>query len=386
MTTNKNQNRTATDYLAHFGLSNSGAASSDNALKSVGEHVSLEYIRPDPTQPRKEINTEEFDNLKVSMDDVGLIEPIVIRPDPVNPSSFFIVVGERRYRAAVELKWKSIPSIIRHDLSDSDVLLIQMAENLVKSEMTTAETAHGFVRLMDEFNLNQREIGRITGYSTSTINELVGIVKGPECIASLINTVKTRPLVILKRAHSTDPDLVEDHLAQRLKNDLPVSLSWAESIHALVKQDDTESDEQININSENTTQSVVESSSSATESDATELDRTTTPVTSEFCESDDLPEMGGENNEKSGPNSEDTNNELDSPTVEFENEFPNEMGNGFTRRPPSKAIVSVLCADGSFGRLALEYAPTEPDSLMVEDANGVVRSVQISNVKIAGYE
>lgn len=381
--TTANDSRTATDFLKHFGLDNSGAASSDIITEHVGEQVALDCIEPDPGQPRKTINVDEFEELKASMDDVGLIEPIVVRPHPLKPGHFMIIVGERRFRAATELKWPKIPAIIRHDLSDSDVLLIQMAENLVKSAMTTSETARGFARLMGDFGLGQRQMSRITGYSASTINELVGIVNGPECIASLIDTVKARPLVMLKRAYKHDPELVEDHLAQRLKDEQPISLNWAESIHALVKRDDSESES--NDDTEEAHSEITSQSEGALTNESFDIDDAEAGDTS-----NQLDTVGTDREMTNETHDTETSADESSPQPESaesgHDAFPMADHNGFTKRSPSKASVSVRCEDGSFGRLALEYAPTEPDSLMVEGADGVIRSVKITDVTIAGYE
>lgn len=119
----------------------------ETALESRLRSIPLAHITADPDQPRRIFRTEEMAQLVGSMRDGGLLQPIIVRP--VASGRFIIIAGERRFRAATELAWKSIDAIVRADLAPTDVLAAQVVENIGRQAMTPIEEGRAYRRLLD---------------------------------------------------------------------------------------------------------------------------------------------------------------------------------------------------------------------------------------------
>ena len=121
----------------------------DQSVLTV-EPILMVSILPSKNNPRKSINEDSIKELANSMKVNGLLQPITIRPDD---DGFEIVAGERRWRAAKLLKWETIPSIIRN-VSDEDMLEIQVLENLQREDMNPLDEAGAFQTLLKKESLD----------------------------------------------------------------------------------------------------------------------------------------------------------------------------------------------------------------------------------------
>lgn len=125
----------------------------------------LEEIVPNPYQPRREFSREQLEELAASIEEHGVLHPVVVRP---RGDGFELVVGERRYRACRLLGWEKIPAIVR-DLSDGEVAEIALIENLQREGLNFFEEAEGYKRLLEEFGLTQEELAERLGKSQSAV-------------------------------------------------------------------------------------------------------------------------------------------------------------------------------------------------------------------------
>ena len=140
--------------------------------------LNTEDIKANPFQPRKEFNDEEIFELANSIKEFGLIQPIVVRK---LEQGFELIAGERRLRAAKSLGKEEIPAVIR-DFSDREMAEIALVENLQRKDLNFMEEAAAYQRLIDEFELTQKELAERLSKGQSTIANKLRLLKLPEDI------------------------------------------------------------------------------------------------------------------------------------------------------------------------------------------------------------
>ena len=120
-----------------------------DVLKEVKEgrkDIAVEDIVPDPEQPRKVFTKEAMEELKNTIKEYGILEPIVVRE---KEGKCQIVIGERRWRAAKELNWDSVSCIIRN-YNDNDAFTVSLTENVQRDNLTSIEEAMGYQKMLDK--------------------------------------------------------------------------------------------------------------------------------------------------------------------------------------------------------------------------------------------
>lgn len=127
--------------------------------------VELARVRPNPFQPRREFDEAALGELETSIRENGLLQPIVLRPAG---RGFEIVAGERRFRALQRLGRDTAPAIVR-DLSDEQMLLLALVENLQREELNAIEEAVAYQQLIDGFGLTQAQVAARVGRDRSTV-------------------------------------------------------------------------------------------------------------------------------------------------------------------------------------------------------------------------
>lgn len=164
--------------------------------------IPVEVIQTDPDQPRKNIG--DLKELKASITEHGIIQPIVV--SPYGAEAFLIIAGERRFSAARELGLETVPAIIR-TVEEHRRLEVQLIENIHRQELSPVEEAGAYRRLMDEFQLSQRQLAGRLGRSPAAINETLRILSLPEEILQSVRTSErlTRS-VLLEIAKQDNPE------------------------------------------------------------------------------------------------------------------------------------------------------------------------------------
>lgn len=147
--------------------------------------VSLRRIKPNPFQPRREFDPEALAELQASIRENGLLQPLVVRPAGNN--GFELVAGERRLRALTGLKQTSAPAIVR-ELSDEQMLLLALVENLQREELNAIEEAVAYQRLIDGFGLTQSEVASRVGRSRSTVANSLRLLTLPQEVQELVGS------------------------------------------------------------------------------------------------------------------------------------------------------------------------------------------------------
>jgi ParB family chromosome partitioning protein len=146
-------------------------------------------MRPGAFQPRRDILKEPLEELAASIKANGVLQPIVIRPLPGplrDGARYEIIAGERRWQAAKLAGLKDIPAIVR-DLTDREAALIALIENIQREELTSAEEARAFKRLVEEFSLTHQEIAELVGRSRAAVTNLMRLLELPPEVVALID-------------------------------------------------------------------------------------------------------------------------------------------------------------------------------------------------------
>ncbi|WP_423157024.1 ParB/RepB/Spo0J family partition protein, partial [Staphylococcus warneri] len=123
--------------------------------------MALEFIRPNPFQPRKTFEEKRLNDLASSIKQHGILQTIVLRQ---SVQGYYIVVGERRFRASKLAGLTEVPAIIK-ELSDEDMMELAIIENLQREDLNAIEEAESYKKMMTDLNITQQEVARRLGKS-----------------------------------------------------------------------------------------------------------------------------------------------------------------------------------------------------------------------------
>ena len=121
----------------------------------------LSAIEPDPNQPRSTMG--DLTELALSIQDKGVLEPVLVRSDPADETGFLLISGERRYRAALEAGLFEIPAIVM-EVSDEEALEIALVENLQRQDLSSFEEAEGYERLASAHGYTHERIASAVSF------------------------------------------------------------------------------------------------------------------------------------------------------------------------------------------------------------------------------
>ena len=161
--------------------------------------ISLDEIKKNPYQPRTYFNEEKLNELKESIEKNGLLQPIIVKKAV---KGYYIIAGERRYRAFELLGRKEIPAIIK-EMTDEEMMVFAVLENLQREDLSALEESESYKNLMDKMSLTQEELAKKLGKSRSYIANSLRLLKLPAEIKNkleqgVISTAHARTLLALK--------------------------------------------------------------------------------------------------------------------------------------------------------------------------------------------
>lgn len=160
-------------------LGDTRAPREDAAPASAGpkRELPIEYLKPNPDQPRREFDKDAIEELAVSIKARGLLQPILVRPK--GGDDYEIVAGERRWRAAQKAKLHNVPVIIR-ELTDEETAEIALIENVQRVDLSPVEEAAAYHRLASAYGRTQEEIAKAVGKSRSHVANIMRLTNLPE--------------------------------------------------------------------------------------------------------------------------------------------------------------------------------------------------------------
>ncbi len=149
------------------------------SINSIAK-ISVGRIRANKFQPRKEFGREGLEELKNSIRENGLIQPITVRR--IDEGLFELVSGERRFRAVTELGLTEVPAYVLQIDSDTKMLELALTENLQREDLNAIEIAAGYQRLIDECGLTQEQVARKVGKDRVTVTNFLRLLRLPASI------------------------------------------------------------------------------------------------------------------------------------------------------------------------------------------------------------
>ena len=160
-------------------LFNSGEISKDEIVREI----KLRELRPNPYQPRKSFRLEAIEELKQSIMEHGILQPIIARK---SIKGYEIVAGERRYRAAKEAGLKTVPVVVR-ELSEQQMMELAILENLQREDLNPIEEAAAYQTLLEKLEFTQEQLANRLGKSRPHIANHVRLLSLPEGIRRYIS-------------------------------------------------------------------------------------------------------------------------------------------------------------------------------------------------------
>jgi ParB family chromosome partitioning protein len=160
--------------------------------------LAIADIRPNPYQPRRDVDPAALEELTASIRKAGLLQPVVVRQAPGAAGAagaagaggnggFELIAGERRLRACQALGWEKIPAVKR-EVDDRTVLTLALVENLQRDDLSPVDEARGYQRLIAEFSLTQQDVADAVGRDRSTVANALRLLKLPAAVLALLHT------------------------------------------------------------------------------------------------------------------------------------------------------------------------------------------------------
>jgi ParB family chromosome partitioning protein len=148
--------------------------------------VPIEFVRPNPRNPRRMFADVELDELAASIKERGIIQPILVRTVRGQADAYEIIAGERRWRAAQRAGLHDVPVVLL-EVSDREALELAIIENVQRTDLNPLEEAMGYQALSDEFGYAQEEIAKIVGKSRVHVSNTVRLLKLSDTVKAHIN-------------------------------------------------------------------------------------------------------------------------------------------------------------------------------------------------------
>ena len=146
---------------------------SEENLTEKYKMIPIEFIEPGPWQPRKSFDKNELLSLSKSIKNQGVIQPVILKTRDDKKNHYYLIAGERRWRASQIAKIHEIPSIIKDDIDNAKIAELSLVENIQRSELNPIEEAEGYQSLIKKYNYTQDQISKSVGKSRSYIANIL---------------------------------------------------------------------------------------------------------------------------------------------------------------------------------------------------------------------
>lgn len=152
--------------------------------------IEVDRIKPSPNQPRREFSKDELKNLADSIKEFGILQPLIVTKTEEESASgtkveYQLIAGERRWRAAKLVGMGTVPVVIR-SLDDQARFEVSLVENIQREDLGALEKAEAFKKLVNEFNLSQRDIAERIGKSRELISNTLRLLELPSEVKRLL--------------------------------------------------------------------------------------------------------------------------------------------------------------------------------------------------------
>ena len=154
-----------------------------NKSKEKIERIKVAEITPNKFQQRKIFKQEKMEELLSSIQEKGVIQPVLVRKAG---EGYELIAGERRWRAAQELRLEEIPALVMNDIDDAGSLEISLIENIQRDELNPIEEANAYQELIESFKYTLEKIGQMLGKDKTTVSNSLRLLNLSEEIRSFI--------------------------------------------------------------------------------------------------------------------------------------------------------------------------------------------------------
>jgi len=162
----------------------------DEVDKKEIVQIKLSNIRPNKNQPRKEFDEDKIKALSDSIKNVGVLQPIVLKP--TDEANYMIIAGERRYRASIMAGKEEIPAVIK-DIPVKDIMEIALIENLQREDLNAIEEALAYKSLIDNYKVTQEELSEAVGKSRPHITNTLRLLNLQKKVIKMIENGEITP-------------------------------------------------------------------------------------------------------------------------------------------------------------------------------------------------
>jgi ParB family chromosome partitioning protein len=157
--------------------------SSSSSVSGISE-IPVDQISPNPRQPRIRFDSDELSALAISIQEYGIIQPLIVSLGE-SPNQYTLIAGERRLLAAKEAGLKSVPVIIR-ETSEQGRLELALIENLQRADLSPIETAEAYHQLTEDFDLSHEEVAERVGKSRVSVTNTLRLLNLPPKIQQAV--------------------------------------------------------------------------------------------------------------------------------------------------------------------------------------------------------
>tara|TARA_B100001250_G_scaffold117475_1_gene99711 strand:- start:140 stop:1006 length:867 start_codon:yes stop_codon:yes gene_type:complete len=191
----------------------------EDKTRNNGLKANIADLSPNKYQPRVHFDEEKLKELSNSIKKNGIIQPIAVREDKVDPGRYEIVAGERRWLAAQKAGLHEVP-IVLLDLDDNEALEVAIVENIQRDDLNVIEEAKGYKRLSEEFGYDHEKIANFMSKSRSHISNTLRLLTLPKDVIAMIeegnlSAGQARPLIGLPSATNIAEEIVAKNLSAR---------------------------------------------------------------------------------------------------------------------------------------------------------------------------
>ncbi len=184
--------------------------------------ISVSAIRPNPFQPRKSFDDESLQSLAASVKELGVLQPLIVRPVDGETELFELIAGERRWRAAHLAGLATVPALVQDDVNDRLSLEQAVVENLHRVDLHPLEEAAAYAQLIGEFDLTHEQVAQRVGKSRANVTNTLRLLQLGEVAQSAlansqISAGHARSLLAI-----ADPDAQATMVARIIKSELSV--------------------------------------------------------------------------------------------------------------------------------------------------------------------
>ncbi|MCB9963641.1 MAG: ParB/RepB/Spo0J family partition protein [Rhodospirillales bacterium] len=204
------------DYATDDKEAQNGPALAGNTQRKT---LGIELLSPNPDQPRRTFDQTALEELAESLKEYGILQPLLVRPNPRSSGNYEIIAGERRWRAAQLAQLHDVPVVIR-ELTDSEALQIGLVENLQREDLNPVEEALGYRRLIEEFRHTQQKVAELVGKSRSQVTNMLRLLNLPDSVQNMLqtgdlSTGHARALIGRENAEELAKMIIEQDLSVR---------------------------------------------------------------------------------------------------------------------------------------------------------------------------